>query len=386
MFLSALFGGDGSFDLAPAKSGHFLSGSVSTGDSYQADAMAWTEKGGRAYAVIDVQIFLPTQRSLTIVATVPPRGGMDDLNYGVLFSEDVKAAGIKPASAANAEARYQAFRKAFASGSTGAPLGALTGGLGSTLTAVNGEDFINSQGVRLKWIQPGTFQMGSTKETDPDRDRDEVQHTVTLTRGFWLSDHEVTQAEYQALMGNNPSFYNNGDLSRPVENLTWDDAVAYCRELTWQERAAGRITALQSYWLPTEAQWEYAARAGTTGARYTYNGYDEAESLDYIAWYNGNSNYDGLFDFRKAHPVMTKAPNAWGLYDMIGNVREWCADYYGDYPSGSVTDPTGPWPGNLLVIRGGGFSEGHKHCRSAERGAVNWDDNIGDLGFRPALR
>ena len=381
MILSALSGGDGSFDLAPAKSGHFLSGSVSTGDSYQADAMAWVDEGGRHYAVIDVQIFLPMQQSLTIVASVPPGGGVEDLYYDVLYPEDLKAAGIKPASAANAEARYQAFKKAFASGF------ALTGGLGSTLTAVEGQDFANSQGVLLKWIQPGTFQMGSTSGTDPDRNDDEVQHTVTLTRGFWLSDHEVTQAEYQAVMGNNPSHFP-GDLNRPVEMVTWNDAVSYCQKLTDRERAAGRITAQQAYRLPTEAEWEYAARAGTTGARYTVNGYDVAESLDYIAWYYGNSKYPGVG--RETHPVKGKQPNAWGLYDMIGNVWEWCEDWYGDYPfsqlgGGSVTDPTGPLTGAYRVTRGGSWYDGPRYCRSAKRYRISSVVEKGIYGFRPAL-
>ncbi|MBM3903475.1 MAG: formylglycine-generating enzyme family protein, partial [Verrucomicrobia bacterium] len=116
------------------------------------------------------------------------------------------------------------------------------------------------------WIPPGTFVMGSPS-SEEGRYADEVQHTVTLTQGFWMSDHEVTQSEYQAVMGNNPSVFK-GDLNRPVEQVSWDEAVLYCQKLTERERAAGRITAQQAYRLPTEAEWEYAARAGTTGARY----------------------------------------------------------------------------------------------------------------------
>ena len=115
------------------------------------------------------------------------------------------------------------------------------------------------------WIAPGTFVMGSPL-SEAGRDSDEAQHTVTLTQGFWMSDHETTQAEYEAMMGDNPSFRKGGSL--PVEQVSWDDAVAYCQKLTERERAAGRIAAQQAYRLPTESEWEYAARAGTTGARY----------------------------------------------------------------------------------------------------------------------
>ena len=135
------------------------------------------------------------------------------------------------------------------------------------------------------WISPGTFTMGSPAD-EAWRRNDEVQHTVTLTQGFWFSDHEVTQNEYQAVMGSNPSYWNGESL--PVEQVSWNDAVAYCQKLTEKERAAGRITAQHAYRLPTEAEWEYAARAGTTGARYG--------QLDTIAWYELNSG-------KQTHPV-----------------------------------------------------------------------------------
>jgi formylglycine-generating enzyme required for sulfatase activity len=217
------------------------------------------------------------------------------------------------------------------------------------------------------WIPPGTFVMGSPIG-ELDRDPDEVQHTVTLTQGFWLSDHEVTQAEYQMVMGNNPSGFNGDTL--PVEQVSWDDAVLYCQKLTERERAAGRITAQQAYRLPTEAEWEYAARAGTTAARHG--------ELDAIAWYSGNSAV-------QTHPVKGKQANAWGLHDMLGNVWEWCEDWYGVYPTGSVTDPTGPGSGSFRVSRGGGW---FGHARGARSAARDWGAPGGrfdDLGFRPAL-
>jgi formylglycine-generating enzyme required for sulfatase activity len=218
------------------------------------------------------------------------------------------------------------------------------------------------------WIPPGTFVMG-TRIGEAGRVPDEIQHTVTLTQGFWFSDHEVTQEEYQMVMGSNPSYFKV-DLNRPVEQVSWNDAVLYCQKLTERERAAGRITLQQAYRLPTEAEWEYAARAGTTGARYG--------ELDAIGWYANNSGYE-------SRPVRQKTPNTWGLHDMIGNVWEWCSDWYGAYPTGSVADPTGLGSGSLRVSRGGGFANGSNGLRSAARLSVEPSGRSYLLGFRPAL-
>jgi outer membrane protein assembly factor BamB len=217
------------------------------------------------------------------------------------------------------------------------------------------------------WIPPGTFVMGSPP-TEEGRDSDEIQHTVTLTQGFWLSDHEVTQAEYRAVMGNNPSVFNGDTL--PVESVSWEDAVLYCQKLTERERASGRITAQQAYRLPTEAEWEYAARAGTTGARHG--------DLDAIAWYSANSG-------GQTRPVKQKQPNAWGLHDMLGNVWEWCGDWYGAYPTGSVTDPPSPGSGSYRVYRGGSWIRGAGLARSASRNGDVPGFRSDYLGFRPAL-
>jgi formylglycine-generating enzyme required for sulfatase activity len=217
------------------------------------------------------------------------------------------------------------------------------------------------------WIHPGTFVMGSPSGEEGRSDR-ELQHTVTLSQGFWLSDHEVTQSEYLSVMGSNPSFFT-GDLNRPVETVSWDDAVRYCQKLTERARAAGLITAQEAYRLPTEAEWEYAARAGTTGAWYG--------ELDAIAWWSGNSG-------GQTRPVKQKAPNAWGLYDMIGNVWEWCSDWYGAYPIGSVTDPIGPSSGTDRVDRGGGWGSGAERVRSAYRDGDDPGARM-TLGFRPVL-
>ena len=243
-----------------------------------------------------------------------------------------------------------------------------------------GTDFYGSwidPKARFVWIKPGTFQMGSTPGTDPDRFSDEVPHPVTLTRGFWLLDHEVTQREYEWVMGKNPSVYK-GDAARPVELVSWKDAFAFCEKLTGLDRDQGRIRADQAYRLPTEAEWEYAARAGSTGRRYTVDGKNVLESLDLIAWYSGNSGYT-------THAVKELKPNAWGLYDMMGNVWEWCSDWYGAYPSGSVTDPTGPSSGSFRVLRGGSWSFGARGVRSAVRGGSVPGHRSLNLGFRPAL-
>ena len=219
------------------------------------------------------------------------------------------------------------------------------------------------------WINPGTFVMGSPL-SEADRGSDEVQHTVTLTQGFWVSDHEVKQAEYEAVMGGNPSSFK-GDLNRPVDSVSWNDAVLYCQKLTERERGAGLITARQAYRLPTEAEWEYSARAGTTGARYG--------ELDAIAWWAGNAG-------NATHPVKQKAANAWGLYDMIGNVWEWCGDWSGGYPTGSVTDPTGPSSGSLRVLRGGGWwLDVARGVRSAGRYGYGPGNRVSNVGFRPVL-
>lgn len=217
------------------------------------------------------------------------------------------------------------------------------------------------------WIDPGTFVMGSP-QTEWGRQSDETQHTVTLTQGFWISDHEVTQAEYQAVMQSNPSYQPHRD-DFPVAQVSWNAAIAYCQKLTELERGGGRITVQRAYRLPTEAEWEYAARAGTTGLAYGDH--------DAIAWFSGNSG-------NQVHAVRSKQPNAWGLYDMLGSVFEWCSDYYDAYPTGAVVNPKGPSLGSRRVIRGGCWVDGAGSARSACR-ARNFPDQCNTTGFRPVL-
>jgi formylglycine-generating enzyme required for sulfatase activity len=224
--------------------------------------------------------------------------------------------------------------------------------------------------LEMAYVRPGTFTMGSPAN-EPGRVNDEGPQTrVTLTRAFWLGQTEVTQAQWEALMGSNPSTFKGA--SRPVEQVSWNDAMAFCRKLTERERAAGRLPKGYAYTLPTEAQWEYACRAGTTGL-YAGDG-----NLDDMGWYEGNSG-------NTTHPVGQKQPNAWGLYDMHGNVWEWCLDWYGNYPGGRVTDYAGPSTGTRRVFRGGGWGRGAAFCRSAFRfkGVPSFRFFI--LGLRVAL-
>lgn len=231
--------------------------------------------------------------------------------------------------------------------------------------------------ANMVWIKEGSFAMGSPS-FEMGRNNDEgPQTSVTISRGFWMGIYEVTQAQYEAVVGSNPSSFT-GDTSRPVETVSWNDAVAYCVLLTTSERAAGRCPATWSYRLPTEAEWEYAARAGTA-TRFSHGDDSGYTSLTNYAWYFSNSG-------STTHPVGQKAPNAWGLFDMYGNVREWCQDSWdlsANYPGGSTIDPlvtTGP----LRVLRGGSWGNLTNYCRSAYRGSIPVIE-YSDYGFRAVL-
>jgi len=230
--------------------------------------------------------------------------------------------------------------------------------------------------VRWAWIPPGTFTMGSP-DTEYDRSADEgPQAVVTLSQGIWMERYELTQGEYTSLVGADPAAFT-GDMNLPVEQVSWYDALAYCAALTARERAAGRVPAGFAYRLPTEAEWECAARAGTT-TRFSF-GDDRTYTLlpDY-AWFNGDSN-------QTTHDVGTKQPNPWGLYDMSGNVWEWCADWYGPYSGGTLEDPTGPSTGTFKVMRGGSWVFAGGDARSADRNYNPPDFASYGVGFRVVL-
>ena len=229
------------------------------------------------------------------------------------------------------------------------------------------------------WIAPGTFVMGSPSD-ELDRSANEGPLTqVTLTKGFWISKHEVTQGEYVSVIGTNPSWYAN-NTNRPVEYVRWSDATNYCATLTAQERVADRLPEGFAYRLPTEAEWEYAARAGSQ-TRFCYGDdltYTNLGQYAWLPWVDAGADTDG--------PVATKQPNAWGLYDMHGNVWEWCQDYYSDpLPGGSIVDPQGPPTGTERVFRGGSFGTVFAAYRSASR----WKDipthSDRGIGFRVVL-
>ncbi len=234
--------------------------------------------------------------------------------------------------------------------------------------------------VNMVFIPPNAFTMGSP-ESEVGHQADEGPQTVvTLTHGFWIGKHEVTQAEYLAVTGENPSGFP-GDLNRPVESVSFFATSNYCFLLTAQDQAAGRIPSGSHYRLPTEAEWECAARAGTTN-RFYYGDDSDLTGLSNYAWFGAHNGIT-------THPVGQKLPNAWGLYDMAGNVWEWCQDWYGDYPGGSVTDPQGPAdnPIGWKVIRGGAWEASEFDCRSASRWFEGAHPFISDfiIGFRVVL-
>jgi len=237
-------------------------------------------------------------------------------------------------------------------------------------------------------IEPGVFTMGSPAD-ELGRNDDETQHQVTLTRAFELKATEVTQAEWRAVMGNNPSGFQDCGDDCPVEYVSWDDAIDYCNALSAQQGLAPCYDAdrnlvgldCEGYRLPTEAEWEYAARAGTQTAFYTGDITNpDCEpldpNLDAAGWYCGNSN-------RTTHPVGQKQPNAWGLYDMHGNVFEWVNDWYGEYSPGAAVDPVGPASGEDRVLRGGSWVNFAQFARAAYRGGSTPGFRDYDLGFRP---
>jgi formylglycine-generating enzyme required for sulfatase activity len=235
--------------------------------------------------------------------------------------------------------------------------------------------------ANLVFVPPKTFTMGSPTN-EPGRNIFEgPQATVTLTRGFWIGKYEVTQGEYLAVTGENPSNFP-GDLSRPVSSVTWFDATNYCWKLTQQEVAAGRIPAGYQYRLPTEAEWECAVRAGSS-TRFSYGDDPSYASLTNYAWFLDFAILD-----LTVHPVGQKLPNPWGLHDMHGHVWEWCQDWYDDQPGGILTDPTGP-PGPVQfgrkVMRGGAYDYPNSDCRSASRFFRPATDPDSDLGFRVVL-
>ncbi len=224
----------------------------------------------------------------------------------------------------------------------------------------NGRLTVNGVSYDMISVQGGTFMMGATAEQGSDADYNEKPvHQVTLS-SYYIGRTEVTQALWKAVMGSNPSHFKGDNL--PVEDVFWED----CQDFI------ARLNAMtgKTFRLPTEAEWEYAARGGSMSRGTRYSG---AYSLDNCGWYYGNSG-------SKTHPVATKEPNELGLYDMSGNVYEWCSDWYGDYSDNSQTNPTGPSSGSFRVLRGGSWNYSAGRCRSSNRhnfSSVNWGGTCG---------
>ena len=216
---------------------------------------------------------------------------------------------------------------------------------------------VNGVSFKMIAVKGGTFQMGSD-------DGYNAVHQVTLS-DYYIGETEVTQELWNAVMGSNPSKFT-GNMQRPVEMVSWNDCQTFISKLN-------QLTG-ETFRLPTEAQWEYAARGGNKSKGYTYSG---SNAIDDVAWHWYNSD-------RTTHPVKTKAPNELGIYDMSGNVWEWCSDWYGDYSSAAQTDPTGPATGYYRVGRGGSWDNDATYCRVAFRGNSTPTNRFSHLGLRLA--
>ncbi|MBF0215002.1 MAG: SUMF1/EgtB/PvdO family nonheme iron enzyme [Magnetococcales bacterium] len=235
-----------------------------------------------------------------------------------------------------------------------------------TIAATGGAEITNSLGMTFKLIPAGTFTMGESGCTSPDWwcSGSKPSHQVTISQNFYMQTTEITQGQWRAVMGNNPSYFSSCGDTCPVEQVSWNDLQTFITTLNARNEG--------TYRLPTEAEWEYAARAGTTTA---YSFGDSESSFGNYAWYSSNSS-------SRTHPVAQKLPNPWGLYDMHGNVWEWVADWYGSFSSSAVTDPQGPSSGSYRVDRGGSWYDNPASLRSALRDRVYPGLRNLNLGFR----
>jgi formylglycine-generating enzyme required for sulfatase activity len=234
------------------------------------------------------------------------------------------------------------------------------------LEPLSAKRFTNSLGMHFVLMPAGTFMMGSGIEAEVDED-EQPQHQVTFSHPFYLQTTPVTQGQWHQVMDENPSFFRECGEDCPVENVSWDEVQEFIEKLN-------RMEGTDQYRLPTEAEWEYACRAGSTGS-FCFG--DKEAELGIYAWYEDNSQ-------GSPYPVGRLKPNAWGLYDMHGNVYEWCQDWYGKYPTGPVTDPNGPFSGEYRVLRGGAWNGDADDLRSAYRLRFSPGYRYGHVGFRVA--
>ena len=240
----------------------------------------------------------------------------------------------------------------------------------SEITTLEEEPFetqtitVNGVSFTMIAVEGGTFQMGATSEQGGDAyDNEYPVHSVTLS-DYYIGETEVTQELWEAVMGSNPSYFSGSQ--RPVERVSWNDCQEFITQLN-------QLTG-KNFRLPTEAEWEYAARGGNKSKGYKYSG---SNTIGNVAWYGDNSN--------STHNVKTKSPNELGIYDMSGNVYEWCQDWYGSYSSGSQTNPTGPSSGSFRVERGGSWHYDAERCRVSNRVSGNPDYGYVELGLRLCL-
>ncbi len=227
-------------------------------------------------------------------------------------------------------------------------------------------------GVKLEmvWVEPGTFKMGS----DNHHDDEKPVHEVTLTKGYWIGKYQFTQGQWKAVGASKEDDCKYDGECLPVETVSWDEAMACCKKLN--QLLGGKLPQGYRLGLPTEAQWEFAARGGVKSCGYKYSGDDD---IDEVAWYEENT-----WDVTTKDVGQMK-PNELGIYDMSGNVWEWCYDWYGDYPCRAVTDPAGPSSGLSRVDRGGSQLNDADYCRLTCRDQCSPDDCGLDIGFRVAL-
>jgi formylglycine-generating enzyme required for sulfatase activity len=245
----------------------------------------------------------------------------------------------------------------------------------------------------MAWVSPGNFIMGSPSSEAGRGPNNETQHSVVLTKGFFIGRYLVTQAAYRSLVHTNPSYFNantgfGSDLNRPVEQVSWTDASNFCNQLTLEDRSAGGIFEDWSYRLATEAAWETACRAGTTNALYF------GTNL-----LSGMANFDGRYEYRGTGTVFNASgtdlgrtiavggyqANALGLFDMSGNDWEWVQDWYAAYSATPVTNPSGPLSGTQRIFRGGAFNATGAQCRSANRNKADPTAALNTIGFRVVL-
>jgi formylglycine-generating enzyme required for sulfatase activity len=225
---------------------------------------------------------------------------------------------------------------------------------------------VNGVSFEMVKVEAGTFTMGGTPEMEDKFDYAKPVHKVTITRNFYIGETEVTQALWEAVMGSNPSWFE-GNANRPVESVTWNDCQTFIKKLN---AATGK-----KFRLPTEAEWEFAARGGNKSRHYRYSG---SNDIDEVAWYKANSDYE-------THDVAMKKPNELGLYDMSGNVSEWCEDWLGEYSASAQTNPTGPKSGIFRVRRGGEKGDEASWCVPSYRYHAEPGESAFCLGFRLAF-